>query len=170
MVVHHGKECTVMTNDPTFEEQLANLKQYKLFGGKLALPGDIDPMSRFVRAASFLKTLPKAEDSNEAVAYLGGLVRSIMVPYGAEDTATSTGAPAVDVWPTRWVTIADLTNKRFYFLCTHSPNVFWIELDKLTSTAPDMLAVTPTNPDLNGDVSEQLIKFTSEQKEYPPPH
>ena len=31
MVVHHGKEFTVMTNEPPMAKQLANLKRYKLF-------------------------------------------------------------------------------------------------------------------------------------------
>ncbi|MFK5073457.1 linear amide C-N hydrolase, partial [Klebsiella pneumoniae] len=59
LVVHHGKEYTVMTNEPPLAEQLVNVKRYKLFGGKEAMPGDIDPSSRFVRAASYLKTLPQ---------------------------------------------------------------------------------------------------------------
>lgn len=167
MVVHHGREFTVMSNDPTFAEQLDNLKKYKLFGGDLPMPGDIDPLSRFVRAASYLKTLPKVETSDEAVAYVGGVVRTSMVPFGAMDT--SSGAPSVDTWPTRWVSIADLSNKRFYFLSTHSPNVFWVDLDKLDSSSRNLLAIVP-HPGLSGEISGQLTQFTPEQKEYPPAH
>ena len=52
-VVHHGKQFTVMTNEPPLQQQLENLAKYKPFGGKRTLPGDIDPASRFVRAATF---------------------------------------------------------------------------------------------------------------------
>ncbi|MFJ5487168.1 linear amide C-N hydrolase [Hansschlegelia beijingensis] len=65
MVVHHGTEFTVMTNEPPLEVQLKNLKNYKLFGGPKSMPGDIDPESRFVRAASYLKTLPPARNAPE---------------------------------------------------------------------------------------------------------
>jgi choloylglycine hydrolase len=165
LVVYHGKEFTVMGNEPALDEQLANLKKYKLFGGKLPMPGDIDPMSRFVRAASYLKTLPKAQNSDEAVAYVGGVVRACMVPFGAVDTS---GGSAADTWPTRWASISDLSRKRFYFLSTRSPNVIWIDMDKLAG-ARDLMAILP-NPALSGDVSGQLKKFTPEQKEYPPAH
>lgn len=37
--------------------QLLGLTKSKLFGGKWALPGDIDPASYFLRAATFLETL-----------------------------------------------------------------------------------------------------------------
>ncbi len=53
-VVHHGKQFTVMTNEPPLQQQLENLAKYKPFGGKRTLPGDIDPASRFVRAATFV--------------------------------------------------------------------------------------------------------------------
>lgn len=45
LVVHHGKDVTVMTNEPPLDQQLANLRRYKLFGGTLAMPGDIGAVS-----------------------------------------------------------------------------------------------------------------------------
>jgi choloylglycine hydrolase len=96
LVVHHGKDVTVMTNEPTLDEQLANLKRYKLFGGNLGMPGDVDPASRFVRAASYLKTLPKPADTYEAVSHLAGIARNVAVPFGAVDTS---GSEATDVGP-----------------------------------------------------------------------
>ncbi len=166
MVVHHGKEYTVMTNEPSYDEQLANVKQYKLFGGELSMPGDIDPKSRFVRATSYLKTLPAPADYREAVAYLAGLVRSVMVPFGAIDTSSSNSA---DTWPTRWITLADLSHKRYFFLSAHSPNVFWVDLDKFDPASSTILAVDPQNPELNGDVSAQMTPFAPIKTEYPPP-
>ena len=38
VVVHHGKDVNVMTNEPTLDVQLTNLKRYKLFGGSLSMP------------------------------------------------------------------------------------------------------------------------------------
>jgi penicillin V acylase-like amidase (Ntn superfamily) len=165
MVVHHGKEFTVMTNEPAMDEQLANLKRYKLFGGDRSMPGDIDPMSRFVRASSYLKTLPAPASEQEAIGYLAGLSRTIAVPFGAMDTS---GSNATDAWPTRWGTVADLTHKRFYFLSVHSPNVFWVDMAKFDPASSSILAADAHNAELSGDISSQMKPLAPVQSEYPP--
>jgi len=154
MVIHHGPQYTVMTNEPAFDIQLANLKKYKLFGGKLAMPGDIDPLSRFVRAASYLKTLPEPQNYVEAVAGVLSVMRTAMVPFGAEDTSHGISA---DTWPTRWVSMQDLTNKIFYFSSTQAPNVIWLDFKNLNfSEKARVLQLDPTQASLSGEVSRFL--------------
>ncbi len=165
MVIHHGKEFTVMTNEPAMDEQLANLKRYKLFGGDLAMPGDIDPMSRFVRASSYLKTLPAPADDREAAGYLAGLIRNVAVPFGAPDTS---GSVSADAWPTRWATLTDHSHRRYFFLPVHSPNVFWVDMAKFDPASSTILAVDPYAVDLSGEISSQLKSYASIQSEYPP--
>lgn len=165
MVVHHGKDVTVMTNEPALDEQLANLKRYRLFGGTLAMPGDIDPLSRFVRAASYLKTLPQPADATEAVGRLAGVMRNVAVPFGAHDTS---GGDSVDAWPTRWGTVTDLTHKVFYVMPVNSPNVFWLDLGKFDPASTNVLAVPAYDAGLSGEVSAQLKPFGSVQKPFPP--
>ncbi len=166
LVVHHGKDVTVMTNEPTLDEQLANLKRYKLFGGNLAMPGDVDPSSRFVRAASYLKTLPKPANTYEAVSHLAGIVRNVAVPFGAENTS---GTEAVDTWPTRWATVVDLTHKVYYVMPVNSPAVFWVDFGKLDAKSSDILALDPYDIRLSGDVSAQLKSFAPVQRPFPTP-
>lgn len=165
LVVNHGKDVTVMTNEPTLDEQLVNLQRYKLFGGNLAMPGDVDPASRFVRAASYLKTLPKPANIYEAVSHLAGVARAIAVPFGALDTS---GGGAVDVWPTRWATIVDLTHKIFYVMPINSPAVFWVDFAKFDAKSSEILAVDPYDVRHSGDVSAQFESFASVQKPFPP--
>lgn len=165
LVVHHGKDVTVMTNEPALDEQLANLKRYKLFGGDLAMPGDVDPLSRFVRAASYLKTLPKPANTSEAVSHLAGVARNVAVPFGAVDTS---GSGATDSWPTRWATVVDLTHKVYYVMPVNSPAVIWVDMSKLNPQSSDILAVDPYDTRLSGDVSAQLKSFSSVQKPFPP--
>ncbi len=50
-VVNHNRNYTIMTNQPSFDKQQENLKQYQGFGGNKPLPGTTDPADRFVRAA-----------------------------------------------------------------------------------------------------------------------
>ena len=142
MVVHHGRQFTTMTNEPPLAEQLANLKRYKRFGGKRALPGDIDPQSRYVRAASFLEMLAEPADYREAVAYMIGLTRTVSVPFGAQNTSD---VHSEDTWPTRWITVSDLSNRRLFFMLTKSANVFWLELTAFDPASADILAINPTD-------------------------
>ena len=57
MNIYHGAEYTVLTNEPPFDQQIQNLWRYQYFGGDLTLPGDLNPMDRFVRASAFVSTL-----------------------------------------------------------------------------------------------------------------
>lgn len=159
LVVHHGKQYTVMTNEPTLAEQLANLKKYKLFGGSRAMPGDIDPMSRFVRASSYLKTLPQPTDIRGAVAGVYSVARTVAVPFGAEDTSSSI---TMDTWPTLWFGIADLTHGVYYFQSTRSPNLFWVDFGRLRlDEGSPVRVIDAYDPNLDGDVSTQLHPVSS---------
>jgi choloylglycine hydrolase len=156
LVVHHGKQFTVMTNEPSFDEQMANLKKYKMWGGDLVMPGDIDPLSRFVRACSYLKTLPAPKDRYEALAGVYSVARNIAVPYGAHDTS---GSETTDTWPTLWSTLADLTNKVYYFQSSQSPNLFWVDFSKLDlKEGSPARTIDAYNPTLAGEVSLALTK------------
>lgn len=154
-VIHHGKQFTVMTNEPAYSEQLANLKNYKLFGGKLAMPGDVNPLARFVRASSYLKTLPVPKDEIQALAGALSVLRTTMVPFGAENTATS--PITKDNWATRWVTLGDLNDKVYYFNSTSTPNIIWVDLSNIDFSKDNkVLILDPTNPKLAGEVSKQF--------------
>ena len=136
------------------ENVLANVKKYKLFGGSKPLPGDTDPLSRFVRVATYLKTLPAASTKIEAIANLFSVIRTAMVPFGAEDTS---GNNTEDSWPTRWVTVLDLSNKVFFFNSTTAPNIIWFDLKKIDFTeAAKTLSIDPTAVNLAGDATNKL--------------
>ena len=154
--IYHGAQYNVMTNEPAYDIQLANLKNYKGFGGDRALPGDSDPLSRFVRAATYLKTLPEAKTEIDAIAGILSVIRSAMVPFGAVDTS---GNKTEDAWPTRWVTVADVTNKLYYFNSTSAPNIVWFDLSKINfgKDAP-VLSIDPTDIHLEGDITKNLGK------------
>lgn len=154
MDVYHGSQYRVMTNEPAYHIQLDNLKNYQAFGGKLPLPGDPDPLSRFVRAAAFLKTLPSPENNLAAIAGVLSVMRTVTVPFGAVDTS---GNKTEDAWATRWVSVADVTNKIYYFNSTSAPNIIWLDLNKLNFAAgAKVLSVDPTDIRLKGEISKNL--------------
>lgn len=155
MVIYHGSQYQIMTNEPAYKIQLENLKKYQGFGGKLPLPGDPDPLSRFVRVATFLKTLPAPKDDIQAIAGVLSVIRTAMVPFGAVDTS---GNEVEDAWATRWVSVADLTNKIYYFNSTSAPNIIWVDIKKLNlAEGAPVLSIDPTDIKLVGDVSNQLM-------------
>lgn len=159
MHVYHGANYQVMTNEPPYNVQLTNIKRYQGFGGKLSLPGDTDPLSRFVRVATFLKTLPAAKNELEALAGVLSVIRTAMVPFGAVDTS---GNKTVDAWPTRWVTLADVTHKTFYFNSTSAPNLIWLDLNKINfAEGAPVLSIDPTDVHLEGDITKKLVPDTA---------
>jgi choloylglycine hydrolase len=153
-VIYHGKQYNVMTNEPAYNQQLDNLKRYQGFGGKLPLPGDCDPLSRFVRVAAYLKTLPVPKDRRETIAGVFSVIRTAMVPFGAIDTS---GNESEDAWPTLWVSVSDLTNRVYYFSSTTTPNVIWLDLKNLDFTSgKPVLSLDPNDVNLVGDMKRQL--------------
>lgn len=154
IVVHHGPQYTVMTNEPPYDIQIKNLQNYKYFGGKLPLPGDIDPMSRFVRCSAFLETLTQSNNLEEAIGYLFGVIRTVQVPFGAKDTSNIVSE---DTWPTRWVSVCDVTNLVYYFNSTSAPNLIWVDLKSLDfSLSQPVKSINPHNPALIGNVSNKF--------------
>ena len=155
MVAHHGAESDVMTNEPSLAWQLNNIKRYKYFGGKDALPGDIDPASRFARAAAFLKTIPAPTSNQDALAKAYGIIKTVSVPVGAENTSSDIASE--DKWPTLWTTLADSTNRLYFFQAANSPNMFWVDLKKVNfAKGSPVLAVSGSDTALNGEISSKL--------------
>ena len=154
-VLHHGREFTVMTNEPPLDTQLRDLRNYALFGGSKSMPGDIDPASRFVRAASYLKTLPPAANADEAVADVQAIVRNVASPRGAKDTSGSDGE---DAWPTLWFTLGDSTSRRYFFQSAGSPSAYWVDLDRIDFGDRGIArAIDAYDRSLSGDITARLL-------------
>ena len=153
-VVHHGREFKIMTNDPAYDEQLALLKKldFSKPSSDTPLPGNVKPTDRFHRIAYFLPMLPEPKTEREAVAGVLAIARNVSVPFGAP-------YKGFGIYNTEYRTVTDLTNKRYFFELTTSPNVVWAELEKfkLNAGAPVMV-LNPDNIKLSGDVSGKFRK------------
>lgn len=123
--IHHGPEFTVLTNSPTYDQQLANLKKYKGFGGELPLPGTTAPVDRFVRASYYVGALPTTESADKAAAEILSVVRNAAQPYGTVDPERPNVAPTI------WTTIRDHTDLRYYFQASTSPYPVWLDFSKM---------------------------------------
>ena len=125
LVIHHGRDYQVMTNDPTYDQQLALDAYWKEIGGAAMLPGTSRPSDRFVRASYYLGQSPRTADPVQSVAAMFSVMRNVSVPMGI----ATPGKP--NVAATLWRTVSDQKNRIYYFDSTSSPNVFWVSLDKL---------------------------------------
>lgn len=125
LVIHHNINYTVMTNDPSFEEQLAITKYWKNIPGKTFLPGSVTAADRFVRASFFLDAIPQTDNTRVAVASVFSVNRNVSVPYGFQIE----GYPNLST--TRWRVVADQKNLVYYFESALTPNTFWVDLKKI---------------------------------------
>lgn len=149
---HYSGEYSVMTNDPTFDKQLSNLKKYKGFGGELDLPGASDSASRFVRAAFYLKSLPEPANQREAIAGVLSVLRSSAQPFRVPES----GRPYAS--STQWRTVASLTEKLYMFESSLYPTLIWLDANKLDFKEGSGVRVfdLAKNRQAIGDVSDKL--------------
>jgi choloylglycine hydrolase len=153
-VVHHGKEYRLMTNDPTYDEQLALLEKqdFSKPSSDTPLPGNVKATDRFQRAAYFASMLPEPKSEREAIAGILAIARNISVPFGAP-------YKGFGIYNTEYRTAINLNTRRYFFELTTSPNVLWADLTKfdLKPGAP-VMKLDPDNIALSGDVTERFQK------------
>jgi penicillin V acylase-like amidase (Ntn superfamily) len=152
LVIHHGPQYRLMTNDPGYAEQLRLLdrQDYRKPSCDLPIPGNVNPVDRFQRAAYFSALLPEPRDEREATASILSIMRNVSVPFGAP-------YGEFGIYNTEYRTVADLTSLRYFFELTTSPSLVWADLGQfdLGDGEPARL-LDPADLDLCGDVSGQF--------------
>ncbi|GAB3039516.1 linear amide C-N hydrolase [Natronobiforma cellulositropha] len=152
--IHHGREYQVMTNSPPFDEQLALASYWDEIGGTVFLPGTNRAADRFVRARFYVDAIPQFEDRRAATASVFSVIRSVSVPYGlsTEDEPNLSS--------TRWRTVADHGERRYYFESALDPSVFWIDLEELAFAPGSEPRTLQLGPDQSavfaGNVTDEL--------------
>jgi len=125
LVIHHGREYQVMTNSPTYDEQLALNSYWKGIGGTVMLPGTNRAADRFARASFYINAIPKDEDPNKALASVFSVIRNASVPYGINTPEQP------NISSTRWRTVFDHKRGLYFFESALTPNTFWMNLKKI---------------------------------------
>lgn len=152
--IHHGREFKILTNDPSYDEQVALLKKldFSKPSSDMPLPGNVSSVDRFQRASYYLPLLPEPKTESEAIASILAIARNVSVPFGAP-------YKNFGVYNTEYRTVSDLTHKRYFFELTTAPNVVWVDLDKFNlSKNASVMTLTPGNRDLSGEVSGKFVK------------
>ncbi len=125
MVIHHGREYQVMTNEPSFDRQLAILEYWKGVNPREFLPGTVRASDRFVRAHFYINAVVQSDDPRVAAASVFSVIRQTSVPWGI----SIDNAPNLST--TRWRVVADHKARRYYAESVLSPSVFWVDLEQL---------------------------------------
>ncbi|WP_113632935.1 linear amide C-N hydrolase [Pectobacterium peruviense] len=136
-VIHHNKDYQVMTNSPTFDQQLALNAYWDQIGGNVMLPGTNRAADRFVRASFYVKNVApnklipgvaeksKIEKDKADLAAAFSIIRNASVPYGYSLPDMK------NISSTRWRTVIDHKSLQYFFESAVSPNIFWVDLKKI---------------------------------------
>jgi len=144
----------VMTNAPSFDWHMTNLRNYvklsphdakpvKILGeevkplgagsGMLGIPGDTTPPSRFVRASAFVLAAQPVASGPESVGLAEHIVNNFDIPKGWIQE------PNTPVEYTQWSTIGDLKNQIYYIKTYDDPVLRGVAFKDLDLDAKDIL-------------------------------
>ncbi len=154
MVIHHSRDYQVMTNEPTYERQLAVLEYWQNVNPREFLPGTVRATDRFVRAHFYVNAVVQSADPRVAAASVFSVIRQTSVPWGISV------ADAPNLSTTRWRVVADHKARRYYVESVLSPSVFWVDLDRLDFSAGGDVRKLDLGVDmeriLSGEVSDRF--------------
>ncbi|MGA8097241.1 MAG: linear amide C-N hydrolase, partial [Candidatus Cybelea sp.] len=143
----------VITNSPTFDWHMTNLRNYvglspgnreplqlqgvtlSSFGmgsGFYGLPGDFTPPSRFVRAVAYQVAAVQPATGADAVQQVFHILNNFDIPVGA--VREEVEGKTVDEW-TLWTSAADLTNGQFYFRTFNDQSLRSVDVRKALAAA-----------------------------------
>ncbi len=125
MVIWHDRSYQIMTNEPTYDRQLAILDYWRGVNPREFLPGTVRATDLFVRANFYINAVEQSADARTAAASVFSVIRQTSVPWGISI------ADQPNLSTTRWRVVADHLDKRYYVESVTSPSVFWVDLANL---------------------------------------
>jgi choloylglycine hydrolase len=149
----------VITNSPTFDWHLTNLRNYinltavnvppvELDGvtleqlgqgsGLQGLPGDFTPPSRFVRAVALSRSAEAGETGADAVREAFHVLDSFDIPRGV---VRADAAPQDPMECTQWTSAADLKNHKYYFHTYGNRRVRSVDLARFDVNAKQPVSI-----------------------------
>ena len=176
-MVIHDNVADVLTNSPTYDWQLLNVRNYLSLsdasdrsvmldgknvteigqgGNLLGMPADYTPPSRFVRAAYLKSFATQPTGSSEAIQLMGHLLNNVDIPLGV--AKTKDGDQTITDY-TQWVAIKDLTHNQWKIAnYANRTNFIQIDLDQIFQSNKPMRWMINDLPYPSNDMTSQLIK------------
>ncbi len=132
----HDNPLGVLTNNPSFDWHMTNLRNYIKFTptnapplrldgvtlsgfgegtGMLGMPGDFTPPSRFVRAVAYSYSAEPVKTGKEAVLQAFHLLNNFDIPKGTIRSGEKDAYGNIVADETQWTSVCDLKARKFYF-------------------------------------------------------
>ncbi len=164
----------IITNAPTFDWHLENLRNYvnlnpvdmgprEIMGlkssplgagsGMHGLPGDFTPASRFVRATFLTAQSPQSGTALEGVRQAFHILNQFDIPKGTSRNLPDEAKAMYS--ETVWTTAADLTNNRYFFHTINNRRVRMVDLKKVNLDGSSIVTIS-----LKGD-KEDILDLTT---------
>jgi len=161
----------VITNAPRFDWHMTNLRNYLNLdplnskplkigdlslqqlgngSGLLGLPGDFTPPSRFIRAAFFSQFSSPVQDAGALVLESFHVLNNFDIPRG---TVVSISDGKISIEETQWMSVKDLTNKRFYIRTYDNTQIRMVDLNKFDLDAKEIKTIKLTGKTSIEDLS-----------------
>ena len=167
----------VMTNSPTYDWHITNLKNYTQLkptnpnpvvidkitfsatgqgAGMVGLPGDISPPSRFVKMAVLKDVALPPQNATEELNLAEHIINNVDIPAGLV-REPSNGQYTTE--STQWVVFKDLTHKIFYYRTYHDLTLRSVDMSKLdfSKDAP-RLKMSIASPGYVQDKTSEFLK------------
>ncbi|VFU10047.1 Choloylglycine hydrolase [Methylocella tundrae] len=174
-LVIHDNPLGVLTNSPTFDWHMTNLRNYinlsvtnvppvelsdikfAQFGegtGLHGLPGDYTPPSRMVRAVVFSQSAPQSATGPDAVLQAFHLLNAFDIPVGS--VREKNGNSVLPEY-TLWTSVADLKNLKWYFRTFADQSIRSVDLATAIAAAGGKIkTITMESKQPVEDVSKDL--------------
>ncbi len=141
LVIRHSKEYKVMTNSPSYEQQLAIKKYWEGVDPLTFLPGSVRAADRFVRVSYLINNISKKPDKNTIKAVPDKTfesqavtsVLSVMRAIGKPLSMTQPSKPNLS--SSLWRTVWNHKDMVLFFDSATSPNTFWVPFSELEFSA-----------------------------------
>jgi choloylglycine hydrolase len=159
----HDNPLGVLTNSPTFDWQMTNLRNYVNFSmtnvppvqlgsvklepfgqgsGMLGMPGDFTPPSRFVRAVAFSQSAFPSKTGQDAVLSAFHILNQFDIPKGAAREHEKDAHGNIQADYTIWTSASDLTARQFYFRTYDNSQIRRVDLMKMNLDAKDIVKMS----------------------------
>jgi choloylglycine hydrolase len=165
----HDDPFGVVTNSPTFDWHMTNLRNYLNFSvtdaapvqlgsvkllptgqgtGMLGLPGDFTPPSRFVRAVAFSQSVFTPKTGEDAVIEAFHVLNQFDIPKGAARDREKDAHGNVVADYTLWTSASDLKAKRYYFRTYENSQIRMLDLMKMNIDGKDAVKIPTTGGEM----------------------
>ncbi|MGR5311084.1 linear amide C-N hydrolase [Photobacterium damselae] len=169
----HENKIGVVTNNPTYDWHIANLRNYigltpynkeavEINGvkitptgegsGLLGLPGDYTSPSRFVRAATFVNASLPSKTVDDAVFTAFHLLNAFDIPKGAIRSPEHEALTDYTVW----TSVVDTANKDYYFKSYLTPMEMKVNIPQALKQIKEPTVVKMENSYTYKDITPQF--------------